>query len=570
MKERFSVTQNPDGSMEFSFSNGSLTLLAETGCYVLSTGCGSGKTESIKSLIRQKHNDGILYCVDTILSLKSMYEWIKTELVDSGIILSSDVMYISSENTPESSTAYERYKNNPEILLTKKIILITHYRFWTDLINYFLVYSASSLSAFDGDFEKLLGRNDLRKWVIFDETPTFIQPFFEMRRSVLGVFSKRVCKEWRCKDHSELLMSYNEFLKDTTEDPFKTDTELDRIKKEVALSLIPQYFKSWLGYKDRRGSVSITFTPSMLVKKNVNTHILILEGAGNVLLKSSKFKFLTVHGKYYNANLSFHKFDYKNTRKNRSIVETCDAIEKIIRNRTLIEKNGKFLVVIWKSIGEGANDNGSGDSIHVEKVKEELLKRGIQPHNFEITYYGANDTKSVNKFNGFENIILVGKWKLPNSQVSEFNVNWGTSISSLYYNLWYFVQLITRIGIRNHRGGDFHVYYSEDYQESFVKALENYFDSNALSVSSSVKRTWKELMDQKKVDERLKKKISKIVAVKPELADKIESKGLEEFSIKTKELHSILKDMAKPDASKYRRGVGKALEKLGVTLNLTK
>lgn len=36
----------------------------ERGGYIISSGCGSGKTESIKSLIRNKYNDGILYCVD--------------------------------------------------------------------------------------------------------------------------------------------------------------------------------------------------------------------------------------------------------------------------------------------------------------------------------------------------------------------------------------------------------------------------------------------------------------------------------------------------------------------------
>ena len=43
------------------------------------------------------------------------------------------------------------------MLMYKKVILITHVRFWTDLINYFLIYSPDKneeVRPFDGDFVK--------------------------------------------------------------------------------------------------------------------------------------------------------------------------------------------------------------------------------------------------------------------------------------------------------------------------------------------------------------------------------------------------------------------------------
>lgn len=48
-----------------------------------------------------------------------------------------------------------------------------------------------------------MGRDDLRGYVIFDETPTFINPFVEFDRSMLGIFGKTdengniVCKPRR-------------------------------------------------------------------------------------------------------------------------------------------------------------------------------------------------------------------------------------------------------------------------------------------------------------------------------------------------------------------------------------
>ena len=72
----------------------------------------------------------------------------------------SDVMIISSDK--ERSSFLNQYRDNPEILMEKKIILITHVRFWTDLINYFLIYRPQvPVDSFDGDFRKLMVRPDL-------------------------------------------------------------------------------------------------------------------------------------------------------------------------------------------------------------------------------------------------------------------------------------------------------------------------------------------------------------------------------------------------------------------------
>ena len=78
----------------------------------------------------------------------------------------------------EHYISLSEYKDNPEIIMQKKILLITHVRFWTDLINFFLIYKPTSeVDVFDGDFRKFMTRKDLRGYIVFDETPTFIKPF---------------------------------------------------------------------------------------------------------------------------------------------------------------------------------------------------------------------------------------------------------------------------------------------------------------------------------------------------------------------------------------------------------
>ena len=178
MKELFNIEPHQTGpGFMMRLKTGEIDIPDEKGGYIISSGCGSGKTESIKSLIRNKYNEGVLYCVDTLEELDKMYKWIIENLVNIMPELKrEDVMIISSNE--EFYYSLSEYKDNPEIIMQKKILLITHVRFWTDLINYFLIYKPdSSVSFFNGDFKKLMTRNDLRKYIIFDETPTFIKPF---------------------------------------------------------------------------------------------------------------------------------------------------------------------------------------------------------------------------------------------------------------------------------------------------------------------------------------------------------------------------------------------------------
>ena len=137
MKELFNIEPHQNGpGFLMRLKTGEIDVPDDRGGYIISSGCGSGKTESIKSLIRNKYDDGILYCVDTREELDKMYNWIIDNLVNSGL-KREDVMIISSDD--EHYISLSEYKDNPEIIMQKKILLITHVRFWTDLINFFLI-----------------------------------------------------------------------------------------------------------------------------------------------------------------------------------------------------------------------------------------------------------------------------------------------------------------------------------------------------------------------------------------------------------------------------------------------
>ena len=139
MRELFDITPHSTGpGFRMRLKTGEIDVPDGRGGYIVSSGMGSGKTESIKSLIRHKHDEGILYCVDTRDELEKMFGWIVENLVVEGVLRMEDVMIISSD--PGRADFLGQYRDNPEVLMEKKVILITHVRFWTDLINHFLIY----------------------------------------------------------------------------------------------------------------------------------------------------------------------------------------------------------------------------------------------------------------------------------------------------------------------------------------------------------------------------------------------------------------------------------------------
>ena len=507
MKELFNISPHFTGDgFTMCLKTGVIDVPDKHGGYLVSSGQGSGKTESIKSLIRQKHDDGILYCVDTNEELGKMYDWIVCELVNSAScdLRFDDVMIVSSDS--RWSYFFDKYKNDPGILLDKKVILITHVRFWTDLINYFLIFKPKEdIKPFDGDFSSLMSRDDLRKYVVFDETPTFINPFVEFDRTLLGVFGK-VDGDGKIvsKGKDELDLFYDAFIRGTGNDFFKRDCKIDRIKRNVVLNLIPKCFDAWmLSDKDAK-KVGITFNPVDLCPGNIEmkNYILVFEGAADILLRgSSCFKLLDVKEKY-NTVTDFARLEFGVKRKtvdNEKLSSFLDNIASLITKPTL--------VVCWKDIN--GEDESPGISSYADRIRKELLERNVSPSLFYVTYYGATDNKSTNKFRDMEQIILAGDWNLPNTEAAKIRKAYGTRTDSQAHKDWYFSQLITRIGIRKHIEGErYTVFYTDDFNPDFISRMDSYFNRNKIETRNPVKHEdWRTRLEGLNIRKNVKEEI---------------------------------------------------------------
>lgn len=484
MNELYHITPHENGrGYKMELSTGNITMPDTPGCYVVSTGCGGGKTESTKSLIRQKYEEGIIYCVDTKVELDKMYNWIIENLcARPGSNLSlTDVLILSSDT--QYRDFLSEYQDHPEAIMWKKIILLTHVRFWSDLINFFLIYRPQGMvDAFDGDFETLMIREDLRRYIIFDETPLFIKPFFTMSRAVLGCFSKlNEDGTFSCRTKREMVKYYNTFVSHTDEDPFPgARHRLNRIKIEVVFGMIEKMYPQWYASDNRDYNMSITFTPADLCQRVVKTHIIILEGAGDVLFRfGHNYNLIDVPNKY-NCNVIFEPFEFDIRRREVLDHEKFENFITGLRHHLLSSQRmgRRSLVVVWKNSGEIYT---ADDSTFYELVSSRLQSdRRLDGESYRLIYFGSTDSKSTNDFRDFTDIVLCGTWHIPNNDTYRFQTSFGVDTNNNEHILWAYVQLLSRIGIRKHDGQDYRVWFSNDYSNSFISALDDYFNHNTL------------------------------------------------------------------------------------------
>lgn len=564
MRELFNIEPHSTGpGFLMRLKTGEIDVPNERGGYIVSSGCGSGKTESIKSLIRNKYNEGILYCVDTKEELDKMYNWIIDNLINTSIGLKmEDVMIISSDD--EHYISLSEYKDNPEIIMQKKILLITHVRFWTDLINFFLIYKPTSdVDPFDGDFRKLMTRDDLRGYIVFDETPTFIKPFVTFSSVMMGNFTD-IDNEGKPKSKKleDIEKFYDLFVKGTSSEIFNTKYRIGRIKKQVALNLIPDYYDSWSisGKKE----LSISFYPVDLCPDNtsINTHILIFEGVGDILFKDIRnYKLLDTTEKY-NTIVDFQKLEFGITRKNHN-----DSLFERVMTKIAGLITEPTLIISWKEVNDEKSD--SGNSGYRERIRNALLRRNVDCSLFHVTYYGANDNKSTNCFRDYKQIVLLGDWNLPNTESSKIRRAYGMSTDTQDYKDWFFIQLISRIGIRKHiKGESYKVIYTDDFDFRFIQRMTRYFNDNLIIRKYSLTNNdWEKKIEEMKIRKNVKEEIIKLIGSDNNLQKAITLGNEYSINVGFDYLESIGIKRDRRERGKYSTLI-ETLKKIGIELNI--
>lgn len=463
--------------LKINLKNCSVELPDDVGNFILSTGCGSGKTYWLERFILTHYMEGMLIVVDSIVSANTLH----SHLLNLLGLDANDMMLIHSQTDYD---VQNEYANSPEEVTKKKVLIMTNVRLYTEYPPVYLLYNKNgvALSPFDGDWKKLMNNPNTRRWIIINEIPGFIQKYATVSKQLLGVLGADDGNGgYKAKEFVAMEKFYNTFIAHSDAALFDTTTVLGKLKTETALSVIEHEYSNMMKVQ---GDAAIQFSPCDF--QTNNSLVLIMEGAGDVLFKdSSIYRLIDIPNKY-RAKADFHSFNVPNL--NRRSKNHQELIKSMVQSviAILSSVKGKTLIACWNDFkGE---DNGiisdaqsSNDSTLVALLSEELIKTSISQNLYSIIYYGSAESKAVNDFKDYSNIILLGKWSLPVSTSSEkFNKAFLTNTTLTRYMLWEYVQLITRIAIRQDR--DINVFYSDDHNKDFMLTLEKYFNQNILDI----------------------------------------------------------------------------------------
>ena len=519
------------------------------GGYIVSCGCGAGKTTNIKQLIAARYDEGVLYCVDT----KDELEKMKLSLVNLDVPADA-ILMIHGDIDKE---VMKQYQKNPEKVMQVPVLLITHCRLFIDLIYLFLIYNPQSpVSGFDGDMKKLMQRDDLRHWILLDETPLMFKPFVSIRHSLLGYFNT--------KSRKQMEKNYKQYIEGTADDFYMAKTKLTKQKLDLIFNLVPKYMPRWKA-SDKKQDLTMHFYTSDLIQDGMKANVIVFEGAGDILFRTSRlFKLIDIQEKY-NTAVEFEDFDFGVIRKNPDKVAIASATKRV--SEIITSATGKVLVVIWKNIGKKVDDEPSGTSQYCTDITDMLLKEGCNSDKFTVTYYGAANTKSTNEFRDYTNVILCGDWSITNDKAKQIDEAYMSSTSPSDQKLWYYVQLICRTAIRNHKGGSIKVWYSSDFSNKFIRRLDSYLNKNKLIDNENLTGTWIDKMIELKIQEKMREQIVKLNEIDSNISDSILSGKTYCLKMPLDKLFELF-----PKSKKLRREykyLTNNLQKLGIILEIT-
>ena len=120
-------------------------------------------------------------------------------------------------------------------------------------------------------------------------------------------------------------------------------------------------------------------------------------------------------------------------------------------------------------------------------------------------------------------MILLGDWSLPNTESAKIRRAFGTGTEIEDLKDWYFVQLISRIGIRKHIEGDtYSVFYTSDFGDEFIERLSSYINDNVITNKTvSPINDWEKVIDSMKFRKNIKEEIKILVMNDKELQEAI-------------------------------------------------
>lgn len=376
-------TRIGDLGMKLQFLNGSITIPNKPGAYVVAPGCGSGKTTAIRQIIRENFSTGILYSAATIEECNDMYQYCKglvDEFNDPDILKLDDIIVLHSDYRSEG-TDNNLWRNNPEALADKKILICTHYKIMNE-DPYVLTRASFNSITYDSlsysSYRKAM-RNEInsgghtvridkpRRFVIIDELPTTGIRTIEVSRNDLLSYALRTDPkiESYLPDHAKRMLpalmtssletsyripsTYRQFVgtyaasnnkelpqmfRSSDNNPIEDHRTLDQVRLDNEMGSIYEEFPSlWSDleteYKNSGDpnsnpsrKVSIGFLNSLLGDESLDSQLLLFDGTGDLTFKDSKIfevRTLPEGVRKYSSPVTLTEFETHLKRRQRAV-----------------------------------------------------------------------------------------------------------------------------------------------------------------------------------------------------------------------------------------------------------
>lgn len=611
--------------IEMNFLNGGkITIPNKFGAYVVATGCGSGKTTIIKRMIPELCNDGIVYSASTISECNDMFTYCYNLCTNPSInpkpFTLKDIILLHSGDCPieecrdEFNNWKNIYKNNPEEIRYKKIVICTHHKLLNTHPATFLRYEGNRYVVDMDDLspiEKSITsecQGNIKKYprqlILIDELPSCNTFQFIVDPAIIRLLANEKHEIFyvehpepgedhyqtrpiypkvlsRPKGFSKFNILYNQLIKGTKHEIWGSLTVKDENILELAKSMIYDNFNDIINSSD---PIPMRYNISdFVLDRKMETRILLFEGTGDLTFYNSRrLKLLTFSNKY-SSPINIEKFHSHLNRKqvkteDLTIIESgidCNVneLDRIIRN------NEKTLIVTWKNFKDNGdinnkntysisstilNSNLSLPDIYTNRL---IVNKGISPSKFEVIHYMSGLDKAVNKFREFDSIVFLGKFRVPNCVVGEFNRDYRVETSCDKFSLYQLVQAITRTRIRNHKGESINVYFSDDWDNGIIRMTESYLSGKDTVLDNTKKdlsEAYNELMSW--IRPKWRKDIDSLMSFSDEFKDAILRRTGYVLNISLDDIYSISPKSEKK--VKMYFPLSRYLSQIGIELNI--
>lgn len=524
------------GMIRMEFLNGIIEMPDKPGGYVISPGCGSGKTTIIKDIIRQKYEKGILYSAATIEECNLMYQYCKSlvqDINDESKLSLRDLIVLHSgagEGVDNSS-----WRDNPEVLADKKILICTHHKLMYEFIphltrttfNKRVVYNRR-MNVFERAMAELpqgeYSVSDLpREFILIDELPTLSPIRMTLNQKITKLLAHKEVEteevvgvyglvETRTKNITfqktndlQELKTYYDLLPEGLLRTKVHNSEISRdLIDETILSMIDSNFDEYLNM-DPSETRTIRYSITNFIIDRMASKMLVFDGTGDITfskpaetesaefkLGTHKFTLVNLSPKFskYNSAINIFKIpDF--TLKRRPDLSSTNLSEELQKSVDtvidIVNKNNKTLIITWMNLKSTKKKDDMDivqesvdESIRLsEFYQKQLERRGVPLDRYSFIHYQSGRDKATNDYREYDSIVFLGEFHVPNSVVDEFNNTFKCKCSVLRYRLYQIIQAICRTRIRLHEGLPINVYFTDDWSEDIMAAVKYYLDLNS-------------------------------------------------------------------------------------------